>query len=40
VQQVFDAPSWGKRNNPAAESNIATLLAGWRETGRPRATPP
>jgi nicotinamidase-related amidase len=35
VQQVFDEPSWGKRNNPAAESNIAALLAGWRETARP-----
>lgn len=35
VQQVFDDPSWGKRNNLAAESNIALLLDGWRHTGRP-----
>jgi nicotinamidase-related amidase len=35
VQQVFNEPGWGERNNPAAESNIAALLAGWRETGRP-----
>lgn len=35
VQQAFNDPSWGKRNNPRAEQNIAALLAGWRETGRP-----
>ena len=35
VQQAFDDPSWGKRNNPEAESNIAALLASWRRTGRP-----
>jgi nicotinamidase-related amidase len=35
VQQAFDDPSWGKRNHPAAESNIALLLAGWRACGRP-----
>lgn len=35
VQRAFDDPSWGKRNQPAAESNIALLLDGWRATGRP-----
>ncbi|MDP8916014.1 MAG: cysteine hydrolase, partial [Pseudomonadota bacterium] len=27
--------SWGPRNNPDAEANIARLLEFWRETGRP-----
>jgi nicotinamidase-related amidase len=35
VQQAFDDPSWGQRNNPGAEANIAGLLAGWRTTQRP-----
>lgn len=35
VQQVFDDPSWGKRNNSPAEANIALLLDGWRQSGRP-----
>lgn len=35
VQQAFDDTSWGQRNNPEAEANIAVLLAGWRKTGRP-----
>lgn len=35
VQQAFDAPMWGERNNPQAEANIARLLERWRATSRP-----
>lgn len=35
VQQGFDEPTWGNRNNPKAEENIAQLLAAWRKTNRP-----
>ena len=35
VQKTIDHPSWGERNNPEAESNIAALLAAWRSSGRP-----
>ena len=35
VQHAFDYPRWGTRNNPDAEVNIAALLKGWRESGRP-----
>jgi len=35
VQKAIDHPGWGRRNNPAAEKNIAALLAAWRATGRP-----
>jgi nicotinamidase-related amidase len=35
VQRGFEDPQWGPRNNPACESNVAALIAEWRETGRP-----
>lgn len=35
VQQAFDNPRWGQRNNPDAERQIARLLARWRADGRP-----
>ena len=35
VQRAIDHPSWGERNNPRAEANIAALLAAWRSAGRP-----
>ena len=35
VQYAIDHPSWGVRNNPQAEGNIAALLAAWRASGRP-----
>jgi nicotinamidase-related amidase len=35
VQQAFDDPSWGERNNPQAEDKVAALLAAWREKRRP-----
>jgi len=35
VQQGFDAPSWGRRNNPAMEARIVELLDAWRASKRP-----
>jgi nicotinamidase-related amidase len=35
VQKAIDHPSWGVRNNPEAEANIASLLAEWRTAGWP-----
>jgi nicotinamidase-related amidase len=35
IQQGFDHPSWGRRNNPAFAANVRALLAAWRAAGRP-----
>jgi nicotinamidase-related amidase len=35
LQKAIDHPSWGERNNPQAERNIASLLHAWRSTARP-----
>jgi len=35
VQQGFDDPYWGTRNNPACERNIASLIDRWELAGQP-----
>jgi nicotinamidase-related amidase len=35
AQQGFDDASWGPRNNPSCDENIAALDAEWVRTGRP-----
>lgn len=35
LQQWLDQPARGRRNNPAAEHNIARLFAAWRASGLP-----
>ncbi len=35
VQEGFNDPVWGKRNNPDAEKNMALLLNKWREQKQP-----
>lgn len=35
AQLGIDTPSWGQRNQSDAETNIAALLAAWRQTGNP-----
>ena len=35
VQQGFDDPAWGRRDNPDAEANIARLVKAWADAARP-----
>jgi nicotinamidase-related amidase len=35
LQQAIDHPSWGERNNPEADANLAKLVASWRARGWP-----
>lgn len=35
VQNGFEDPFFGKRNNPDCEDNVRTLLQHWRATGQP-----
>ncbi len=35
VQQGFNDPKWGRRNNPNAEANISRLISLWRSEERP-----
>jgi nicotinamidase-related amidase len=35
AQRGFADPSWGRRDNPSCEANVARLVAHWRAGGRP-----
>src|SRR5262249_4064344 len=35
LQQGFDDPRWGRRNNPQLETRVCELLLAWRATRRP-----
>lgn len=35
LQRGFDAPRWGRRNNPSMEQRTCELLRAWRASGRP-----
>jgi nicotinamidase-related amidase len=35
AQVAFEDPSWGRRNNPEADANLAKLVSRFEETGRP-----
>lgn len=35
MQLGLDDATWGRRNNPACEANVAALIAAWRSAGRP-----
>lgn len=35
VQKAWDEPTWGHRNNPEAEANLARLVTAFRKAGRP-----
>jgi len=35
VQRGFDDPSWGRRDNPVCEANVAALIDAWRSRGLP-----
>ena len=35
IQQGFDHPPWGRRNNHALEANGLALIGAWRAAGLP-----